>query len=107
MTGELRLAPLAPQTGCLALLRSPDGRRLYTGCVDGTVRIRDIASGACLALFVGHCAGVSALALSPDGRWLYSGSWDGTIRLWDMIPSSRKNDTFVRLDGIGPRPPGA
>jgi hypothetical protein len=78
---EALVRTLAVGSGVLAQVILPDGR-LACGCADGTIRLWDVASGDCQAVFEGHRGGVNALALLDDGR-LASGSTDNTIRLWD------------------------
>lgn len=62
---------------------SPDGRTLISGSDDGTLKLWDTKSGACLRNFVGHGDWVQCCAFLPDGRQLISGSKDATLRLWD------------------------
>ena len=63
---------------------SPDGTRLASGSLGGTVRLWDVATGDELRWFTGHTDDVHSVAFSPDGTRLASGSNDGTVRLWDV-----------------------
>jgi WD40 repeat protein len=62
---------------------SPDGRRIFTGCLDHTLRIWDAESGACLAVLHGHQDWVESVSVSPDGRRIVTGSGDKAVRVWD------------------------
>jgi tRNA A-37 threonylcarbamoyl transferase component Bud32 len=63
---------------------SPDGRRLLSGSLDGSVCLWDVESGKELCHCQGHRNEVTSVAFSPDGRRALSGSADWTVRLWDL-----------------------
>jgi eukaryotic-like serine/threonine-protein kinase len=68
--------------GTTSAVFSPDGKRLFAGCYDGTASIRDAVSGKELLTFKGHTATISSVALSPDGQTLATGSQDSRVKLW-------------------------
>jgi WD40 repeat protein/serine/threonine protein kinase len=62
---------------------SPDGTRLASASLDGTVKVWDPDTGAELLRLAGHDKPVWGVAYSPDGKLLATGGGDGTVRLWD------------------------
>jgi RNA polymerase sigma factor (sigma-70 family) len=74
-------------TGSVDVLAfAPDGKTLYTGSADRTMRQWEVISGKHLRVFDEHLAGVTALAASPDGKWIASAGSNNrpnVIRLWD------------------------
>jgi WD40 repeat protein len=67
-----------------ALAMAPDGKTLYSGAKDETVRAWSLPSGECVATFKGHSGWVLALAMAPDGKTIYSGSVDKNVKAWSL-----------------------
>lgn len=71
---------------CVVFSPVDNGRILASGSDDGTARIWDTKTGACLANLVGHRDCVGSVAFSPDGLRLASASDDYFVRVWDLAP---------------------
>ena len=77
----------------LALAFAPDGKRLYSGGSDRTIRVWDAQSGQLERVLQGHDDTVTGLTVYAGA--LYSASQDGTVRRWDAgLPGRR----LIRLD---------
>jgi WD40 repeat protein len=63
---------------------SGDGKLLYSGSGDWTVRAWNAETGQEVLTFRGHTEAVNCVAASPDGRHLASGSADQTVKVWDV-----------------------
>lgn len=66
---------------------------LASGSLDRTVRLWEVDSGACLAVFNGHQDDVLCVAWSPLQDQVASGSKDRTARVWDV----EKHGAFTPL----------
>ena len=62
---------------------SPDGKRITSGCLDGTVKVWSASSGHEAIALAGHNGAVNSVAFSPDGQRIASGSEDRTVKVWD------------------------
>jgi eukaryotic-like serine/threonine-protein kinase len=67
----------------MSLAYHPDGRRLFSGGADRTIRIWNLEAGQEIGRLEGHTDNVESLAISRDGDRLVSGSLDATVRIWD------------------------
>ncbi len=72
---------------------SPDGTLVASAGQDGSITLRDSASGKTLASIAAHAGGVTALAFSQRGDRLASAGADSTVKLWD-VPGRRLEATF-------------
>ncbi|HEX5938601.1 MAG TPA: BTAD domain-containing putative transcriptional regulator [Actinomycetota bacterium] len=63
---------------------SPDGSRIATGGVDGTVRLFDTVPWKQRLILRGHGGAISAIDFSRDGTKLASASVDETVRIWAL-----------------------
>ncbi len=62
---------------------SPDGAIVAAGRGNGSILLRDVATGEPLrAPLEGHATSVSSVAFNADRSVLAAGGEDGTIRLW-------------------------
>jgi U3 small nucleolar RNA-associated protein 12 len=105
-TGELGIAPALAEvrvwnlrTGAIvqklsdknlraevtSLCMSPDGQHVAAGYSDGSVRIWDLGTAQCEAIFQGHKKAVSALRYNATGSLLASGGKDTDIVVWDVV----------------------
>ncbi len=66
-----------------AVAVSPDGRTLFTGSADGSVKQWEADRAELVRMMDGHTHHVLCVAISPDSRLVYSGSDDKSIKLWN------------------------
>jgi WD40 repeat protein len=75
--------------GVWSVAWAPDGRRLASCDLDGSLRIweTDAAGRQVAALGGGRVGALRSVAWSPDGRRVAAGGDDGTVRVWDTAAS--------------------
>ncbi|KAH7930174.1 WD40 repeat-like protein [Leucogyrophana mollusca] len=99
--GRLRNGPLTGHKGAVvSLALSPDGRRIASASIDGTVCIWDSATGRLAARPLNNGEMGRGMTYSPDGKYVASSGADGNTRIWDVeaaiasyIASVPKNGT--------------
>jgi WD40 repeat protein len=77
---------------------SPDGTRVVTGALDGTVRVwmADGSDRDRPLLLEGHTTEISAASFSPGETRVVAGGTDGTLRLWMADGSNRDEPDLLR-----------
>jgi groucho len=76
-----------------ALAISPDGKKCFTCCSEGTINVWDLHNQKRIQSFSGHSEGASCIELSADQTKIFSGGLDKTVRIWD-IATGRELDKF-------------
>jgi WD40 repeat protein len=85
-------------SGVTCLTISPDGKRMATGAVDGSIKLWDADAIKPIATAAAaHTGGVKAIQFSPDGKELATSGADKTGRLWDV--SGDKPIAKFKLEG--------
>uniref|UniRef100_A0A2P2LPI6 Uncharacterized protein n=1 Tax=Rhizophora mucronata TaxID=61149 RepID=A0A2P2LPI6_RHIMU len=72
---------------------------IFSGSMDGDIRLWDIASRKTVCQFPGHQGAVRGLTASTDGHTLVSCGTDCTVRLWDVPVDTamESDDSFDKL----------
>jgi len=81
---------------------SPDGLRLVSGGLDGTIRVWDVDTGRCVQVLErrkSHHGEVLAVSVSPDGSQVVAGHRDGAVTLWD-IEAGECEGSWVHSRGV-------
>ena len=79
------------ENGIICFEFSKDGKHLFTGSGDKTIKMWEVNTGKEIRSFSGHRELIFELALSDNGKYMASGSWDGTARLWDVAKGEELN----------------
>jgi WD40 repeat protein/serine/threonine protein kinase len=68
---------------------TPDGTRLVTSSVDGTLRVWHADEGRAISTMRGHTDRIMEASFSPDGTRVASASFDRTAAIWDANTGER------------------
>jgi WD40 repeat protein len=90
-----------PAATSYVLAYSPDGRRIVTGHIDGTLRQWDPATGKPVGAPMKGTGIVNAVAYTPDGQTIASASQDGTMRLWNANTGAPLNPNPQHVERLG------
>jgi WD40 repeat protein len=72
------------QSAPSALVTSPRGDLVVSGCREGTVRVFGIDTKQQLRQFDGHGRTVTSLAIASGGRQVASVAMDNQLMVWDL-----------------------
>jgi WD40 repeat protein len=83
-TGQARSIP-QHQDSIWSAASSPDGTRIATAGIDGSVRVLDLVTDQTQVLQAPNLKGMQRVQFSPDGRWVSAVPrlW-GTATVWDV-----------------------
>lgn len=79
------------------------GRRIFTGCMDGSIGVWDADSLNRVATLTGHTKQVIRMEMSRDGSALITASVDGTVRLWNHQTPGQRIAARQRYDAAAAR----
>jgi WD40 repeat protein len=94
------------QREVVAVVFTPDGKRLVSAAWDNTIRVWDVAAGKEERQFVGHERVITGLELTPDGKQVISSSQDGTLRVWDFATGKELRRELCGAESISLGPDG-
>ncbi|WP_170412373.1 c-type cytochrome [Ruegeria atlantica] len=83
-------------SGVNAVQFSSDGSHLYSGGVDGALRLWDVASGQEMDRLVEHGFGINELVLNEADNWIAYGAVDGVTRILDLTNGDERDFTLER-----------
>jgi WD40 repeat protein len=92
-TGAI-LVSIKEDTSCLVF--SPDGRRIFSGHGDGTVKEWSLRSGLVLRSIKRQTVAVCCLAVGPDGERIASAHADQSVRVWHAAYGEEFDSSRVR-----------
>ncbi len=82
--GEL-LRTFCGHTGYIyALIFSPDGKLLFSGSKDSTIKKWCVNTGELLETYAEHSGAVCDIAISPDGKTFVSVGGDCLVKIWQL-----------------------
>jgi len=76
--------------GASALAFDPTGSTIVAGLFDGSVEIRDVATGERLRRFGAHAGRVQDIAFSSDGKRIATAGEDATVAIFDARTGRRE-----------------
>jgi len=95
LTSRLRLTLKGHTNAVTGVAVSPDGIRIATSSLDGTVKIWNAATGKEILTLHGHSDAVWSVAFSPNGLQIVTSSSDKTAKVWDAA----SGNVLVTLSG--------
>jgi len=85
LDSRVRLTLRGHKDGLTSVAVSPDGKRIVTSSLDGTVKVWDAVTGQEILTLRGHSDAVWSVAFSPTGSQLVTASSDKTAIVWDAV----------------------
>ena len=92
--GKLLHSLIAHQGPILQIAFSPDGEKLVTASIDGTIKVFRSADLAELKILSAQPDWVMSLRFSPDGSRLAAGRFDGSLSIYDLDTYQDQLDTL-------------
>jgi len=99
-TGKNLVSTITLSAPAVSLAFLHDGAVLAVALDDGTIQLRNIASGAVVRTYTAALGLPGAVAASPDGRRLAFSAENHTIQIWDIEKNTFLGELPGHLDAI-------
>jgi WD40 repeat protein len=93
----VQLRPSQSQQSNFAF-KSPDGKYIASGAIDGIINIFDMPTGKLLNTPEGHAMPIRSLTFSPDSTKLLTGSDDGHMKIYDVYVETKIQNCSETLE---------
>lgn len=84
LTGSIDFSIAGHSQALRSLSYSPDGELILSASKDGSVQLREAATGALKSIWPAHGKELMSAQFAPQGQSIYTASLDGTIRQWSL-----------------------
>ncbi|OQR84748.1 hypothetical protein ACHHYP_13009 [Achlya hypogyna] len=88
------------QGDVVTLTPSENGKILFSGARDNTIKVWNVAQHRELRVIKGHTGDIRRIVLLSDDAHMYTASADGSVRLWKTLDEVNDDDAVLSAEDI-------